>query len=97
MNQWKYLAPRPSSSSRQLYVMGRRLKASDVWSSMIANGMTLEETAEDWNLPLDAMDEIIRYCEENRALLDMEADEERRYLDEAGINLDPEKNPHRPR
>jgi hypothetical protein len=74
--QWKYLTPRPHSWKRQLYVKGRRLTAANVWYDMQANRMTPEEGAENWELPLEAIDEIINYCEANRDLIAMEADEE---------------------
>ncbi len=88
LSKWKFLAPRSHPWRKQLYVKGRRLKASDVWSSMVVNKMSREETAQDWDLPLDAVDEIIEYCEENRKLLEMEAEEEKRLLAEKGIIID---------
>ena len=84
---WKYLVERPHKWRRQLYVKGRRLPAAVVWSDMLVNNQTKEAAAEDWDLPLDALDEIVEYCEQNRALLDMEADEERRHLVAAGVDL----------
>ena len=87
---WIYLAPRPHSWKRQLYVKGRRLTAANVWYDMLANEMTPEEAAENWDLPLQAIEEIVRYCEANRDLIAMEADEERRFLHEKGVSLVPE-------
>ncbi|MCL5103772.1 MAG: hypothetical protein M1133_06615 [Armatimonadetes bacterium] len=86
---WKYLIRRPNTWRRQLFVKGRKLLASDVWSDMIANNMTRQEIAEDWDLPLEAIDELIAYCEQNRALIAMEADEERRGLPAEGAELEP--------
>jgi hypothetical protein len=54
---------------------------------MLANRRTPEETAENWELPLEAVEEIVRYCETNRNLIGMEADEEKRFLREQGIRL----------
>lgn len=88
LSKWNYLAPRSHKWRKQLYVKGRKLKASDVWSSMIANKMTREETAIDWDLPLEAIDEIIEYCESHRNLLKMEADEEKLLLYQMGFNVD---------
>jgi uncharacterized protein (DUF433 family) len=72
-----------------LFVKGRRLRAFTVWMDMQTNGMTPEEAADNWDLPLAAVEEIGRYCEEQRALLEMEAEEERRRLLEEGIRLEP--------
>ncbi|WP_414572949.1 hypothetical protein [Nostoc sp. CCY 9925] len=44
---------------------------------MIANKMSAEQAAENWDLPLAAIYEAINYCENNRELLKLEADEER--------------------
>jgi uncharacterized protein (DUF433 family) len=87
---WKYLAPRPHSWKRQFFVKGRRLTAANVWYDMLANKMTPEEAADNWELPLDAIKEIIRYCEENQELIGMEADEEKRILTEKGVALTPD-------
>jgi hypothetical protein len=87
--EWKYLAARPHPWRRQLYVKGRRLRAFDVWAEMEVNQMTPQEAADDWDLPLEAIEEIIRYCEANRELLGMEADEEKRRLLEKGYRLEP--------
>src|SRR5258708_3158157 len=55
---WKYLAPRAHAWRRQLYVKGRKLSAFNVWMEMLTNKMTPEETADDWDLPLEAVMEI---------------------------------------
>src|SRR5207249_2671793 len=82
---WKYLVARPHPWRRQLYVKGRRLPAFTVWMDMQVNRMTPEEAAGNWDLPVEAVEEILRYCESHRALLEMEADEERRRLQDKGI------------
>ncbi|MBW4699118.1 MAG: hypothetical protein KME03_14715 [Aphanocapsa lilacina HA4352-LM1] len=56
---------------------------------MLANGLSIEEAAADFDRPVDAVQEIVRYCEGNRELLKMEADEERRLLEQEGIALEP--------
>jgi hypothetical protein len=43
--QWQFLEPRLSSWRKQLYLKGRKLTAFTVWSDMIANEDTLDETA----------------------------------------------------
>jgi len=88
--EWAYLVARPHPWRRQLYVKGRRLMASTVWSEMLTNGMSGAEAADDWDLPLEVIDEIVSYCERNRALLKMEADEELQRLAARGVRLEPE-------
>jgi uncharacterized protein (DUF433 family) len=87
--QWQYLEPRPSSWRKQLYFKGKRLKAFDVWMTMLVEEMSPEETALDWDLPLAAVEEAIKYCQTHQDLLKQEAEEERRHLEAAGISLEP--------
>jgi len=89
IGQWRWLVARPHPWRRQLWVKGRRLLASQVWADMRANGLTAEQAADDLDLPLVAIDEILRYCEANAALIALEADEERRQLTDAGVALAP--------
>jgi uncharacterized protein (DUF433 family) len=56
---------------------------------MIVNEMTLEEAADNWDLPIEAINECIRYCETHQDLLKEEAAEARRYLEEQGVILEP--------
>ena len=87
--QWKYLEQRPSSWRQQLYIKGRKLRAHTVWSDMIVNQWSEEETAYNWDLPVEAVREAIEYCESHQELLKREAEEERRYLEEHGVSLEP--------
>ena len=87
--QWQYLVERPHAWRRQLYIKGRKLLASTVWRDMLANRMSPEEAAGNWDLPLDAVHEIARYCESHQALLKMDAEEERRRLVEQDVPLTP--------
>jgi uncharacterized protein (DUF433 family) len=87
--EWSYLVARPHPWRRQLFVKGRKLRASTVWIDMQANGMSPEEAAANWELPSEAIEEICRYCESHRALLEMEAEEERRRLLEERVRLEP--------
>ncbi|MEQ9368031.1 MAG: hypothetical protein RIG63_03225 [Coleofasciculus chthonoplastes F3-SA18-01] len=90
---WYYLVARPHPWRRQLYIKGRKLLASTVWQDKIANEMTPEQAAENWDLPLAAIYEVIHYCESNRDLIKLEADEERYRLEEKGVLLEPTTTP----
>jgi uncharacterized protein (DUF433 family) len=64
-NRYKYLAPDPDSSYRQLRVKGRRIFARTLYSLTLGEEgrMTPEEVAADYQLPLEAVHEAIAYCE----------------------------------
>lgn len=87
--EWKYLEKRSHPWRKQLYLKGRRLKAFDLWANMIANDMTPEEVADNWDVPLEAVRESIQYCETHQDLLKQEAETERRHLEDRGIPLEP--------
>lgn len=90
---WQYLVERPHPWRRQLYIKGRKLLASTVWRDMIANDMSPEEAADNWDLPLEAIHEAIRYCESHQELLKQEAEEERYRLEQKGVSLEPATAP----
>jgi hypothetical protein len=83
-----YLVARPHPWRSQLWVKGRRLLASTVWRDMLANKMSVNEAADNWSLPADAIEEITRYCKANQELISMEAEDERRRLIDAGVKVE---------
>jgi hypothetical protein len=87
--QWQYLEQRPHPWRQQLYLKGRKLKAFTLWMNMIVNEMTPTEVADNWELPIEAVHEAIGYCQTHQELLTKEAEQERRYLEEKGIPLEP--------
>lgn len=84
---WTYLVERSYSWKKQLFVKGRKLTAAQVWLDMKANHMTEQDAAENWDLPLEAVAEIVHYCESSRPLLQMEADEEKLFLSSQDVQL----------
>jgi uncharacterized protein (DUF433 family) len=87
--KWQYLESRPDSWKKQLYIKGKRIKANVIYSDLLVNKMTLEEAAENWDLPLSAISEVIEYCESNQELLKEEALEGRKRLEQKGVAIDP--------
>lgn len=85
---WQYLEKRPSSWRQQLYLKGRKLRAHTVWSDMMVNEWSLEETAYNWDLPVEAVQEAVEYSQTHQQLL-QEVEEERRYLEEHGVSVEP--------
>jgi hypothetical protein len=92
--EWQYLEQRSSSWRKQLYLKGRKLRAFTLRANMIANSLTPEEAADNWELPLAAIDEVIEYCDTHQDLLRQEAEEEKRRLVSRGVELEP-KTLHR--
>jgi len=86
---WQYLVSRPHAWRKQLYVKGRKLLASTVWQDMMANQMSPDEVAQNWDLPLPVIYEVIQYCESHFELLRLEADEERHRLEMKGVLVEP--------
>lgn len=70
---WMYLEARPSASTEQLFIKGRRLTAANVVSSMLAEKFTEEEAANDWSLPVEAVQEAVAYWTQNFELIQREA------------------------
>lgn len=63
---WKYLAPNPKSSYRQLFVLGTRITARTLYGWYAGpEAATPEFIAEQFNLPVEAVLESIAYCESN--------------------------------
>ena len=89
IENWQYLIARPHPWRKQLYVKGRKLLASTIWRDMTANGMSPEQAAENWDLPLSAMYEVIDYCQNHQQLLKLEADEERYRLEVKKVQVEP--------
>lgn len=82
---WWYLVERNHPWRRQMSIKGKRLLASTVWRDMVANGQTFVEAAEEWDIPVAAVQEAVRWCEANRSLIEMEAQEEARQLQGVAI------------
>ena len=87
-SEWQFLVQRPHPWRKQLYIKGTRTLASTIWGDLIANGMTPADIAEDRDVPLEAVLEAVRYCEQNRALIESEAAEEKYRLSAGGVNVD---------
>ncbi len=89
IENWQYLIARPHGWRKQLYIKGRKLLASTIWRDMTANGMSPEQAAENWDLPLYAIYEAIHYCQNHQEIIKLEADEERYRLEAKKVQLEP--------
>ena len=64
-SRWVYLDRKPGSAYRQLFVKGRNIAALTLYSMSLDGeepGMTPEEIAADYDLPVEAVREAIAYC-----------------------------------
>ena len=90
---WVYLVERPHPWRRQLSVKGRNLTVGQLVSTIRANGLTAEQAGDAFDLPVPAILEALAYHEQNRALIEMEATEERSRLARKGYKLEPQSLP----
>ena len=84
---WIYLCLRPHSWRKQLSVKGHKLLASTLYFDSVANNLTADQVAEEYDIPVTAVREAIRYSEANLDLIKMEAAEEQSRLLESGLKL----------
>jgi hypothetical protein len=74
----KYLARKPGSVNRQLYVRDRWVAARTLYGALFGDEARIpEEIAVDYDLPLEAVQEAIAWCETDPQELhdDFEAEE----------------------
>jgi hypothetical protein len=78
--QYRYLQVKRGSNYRQLAVNGR-IRAEILYRQTIGpEPLTPEQVAQEYNLPVDAVLEAIRYCQENQEVLDAD-----RTMEDASI------------
>jgi uncharacterized protein (DUF433 family) len=86
--EYKYLEARPHRWRKQLWIKGRNMTVWHLIGAMRAGRYTPEQAAENYDLPLEAIEEAIEYYEQNQALIEAEVEEEGRRLREAGLLRD---------
>jgi uncharacterized protein (DUF433 family) len=93
-HQWKYLDRKPGSRYRQLFVKGRKIAARTLYGELMneEERRTVEEIAADWDLPLEAVQEAIAYCETDPP--EIREDWE---MEEEDIRAHPEYTKHLPK
>jgi uncharacterized protein (DUF433 family) len=81
-NGYRYLEPR-SGCFRLLYIKGTKLRADQLYGQTVGeDALTPEEVAQDFNLPLEAVLEVIDYCQKHEELIIQERQEESARLAE---------------
>ena len=90
---YQYLVARPETGRRQLHLVGRTMTVGQLVYTMRANGLEAEAAAKDLELPLEQVREALAYYETHRELIESEGEEDRRYLQERGVALEPQTLP----
>lgn len=84
---WKYLAPNPKSKYKELFIKGRRIRASVLYGWHVCDEpRSAEEIAQDYQLPVEAVREAIAYCESDPPELIEDLEREERTMEATGMN-----------
>lgn len=85
---YQHLERRPHPWRKQLYVRGRNMTVAHLVLGMRANQQSPEEAAQDADLPLEVIEEALRYYRRHRDIIEHDQDEEKRLLIARGSLLD---------
>jgi uncharacterized protein (DUF433 family) len=89
-----HLAPNPKSAYRQLFVKGTRIRARVLYGWYAgAESMNPIDIANEFGLPVEAVQEAIAYCESNPPELQEDYAREEALLQASGMN-DPQYKYH---
>lgn len=87
-NQYKYLARKPGSLYKQLFIKDRWVAARTIYGNYMSeeSPLTPEEIAADRDLPLKAVLEAIAYCESNPPEIASDYAAEEALMEATGMN-----------
>ena len=78
---YQWLEPKPNKkSTRQLGIKGRNMTVWNLVADVVVSGVTPEEVATDYRLPVEAVQEALDYYYANKEWIDAEVDEVGRRL-----------------
>jgi uncharacterized protein (DUF433 family) len=85
---WKHLAPNPKSAYKQLFLKGRRIRARDLYGMYLSaeEPMTPAEIAADYDVPCEAVEEAIAYCQTDPPEIREDFEREERITEATGMN-----------
>ena len=94
-NKYKYLARKPKSFYKQLFIKDRWISARTLYGMHVNEEMpmTVEEIAADYDLPREAVQEAIAYCESNPPEIAEDYAREEAIMEASGMN-DPDYKYH---
>ncbi len=86
--KWQYLERDPYSSYRQLSIKGRRIRARTLYGAYMSDEepQTIEQIAEDYDLPIDAVKEAIAYCDSDPPEIRLDFALEQATMEALGMN-----------
>jgi hypothetical protein len=87
-NQYKYLAHKPGSFYKQLFIKDRWIFARTLYGQYVSDEepKTPEQIAADWELPIGAVKEAIAYCESNPPEIARDYAAEEALMEASGMN-----------
>jgi uncharacterized protein (DUF433 family) len=87
-NHYKFLAPKPKSVYKQLFIRDRWISARTLYGKYAReeSPMTPDEIAADYDLPLEAVQEAIAYCAANPPELAQDHAREEAVMEASGMN-----------
>ncbi len=87
-NPYKYLTRKPNSVYKQLFIKDRWIRARTLYGAYVNEEMpmTPEEIAADYDLPLEAVQEAIAYCQSNPPELASDYAAEEALMEATGMN-----------
>lgn len=89
-HEYKYLAPRECSNYRQYFIKGTRTRAIVLYAETLGpDGLTPEQIAEDYDLPLELVREAIHYCQHNPEVIQRDYDMETESIKRRGLDKPP--------
>ena len=88
-DHYDYLVVRPEKGRIQPYLKGRNMTVGQLMYKIRAFGQTLEEAADDMDLPVAQVREAAAYYHAHRSLIEAELAEEKRELEAKGVVLEP--------
>ncbi len=78
---YKWLEPKPYKKfTKQLGIKGRNMTVWNLVAEIVVSERTPEEVAEDYRLPLEAVQEALDYYYTNKEWIDTEVEETARRL-----------------
>ena len=79
-NTYKYLETRPNNWRRQLWIKGRNMTVWHLIATMRTERETLEGTARNFGLPLEAVLEATHYYVLHKDIVEADVEAEKRIL-----------------
>jgi uncharacterized protein (DUF433 family) len=93
--QWQFLERDPDSSYRQLSIKGRRIRARTLYGAYMSEEVprTIDEIANDYQVPIEAVREAIAYCQSDPPEIREDFAREEALMEMSGMN-DPDYKVH---